>query len=286
MVNHFLPQPFYLISLYIKNSFKTSNMKSKVYRILLLFICFNSLVFAQEQEQKQEDDKYYLIGIETGFDFLNCNPPDKSYIRADINTYSYNYVTSNITALSYKYYAGMKIERKFLKKKLGILSGIRLTQNTGTIGKTTYWSNTSEYFFFRIENNETSSEYLRVKELKEENLFLGVPLEIKIFPYKSKKMNIYYKIGVEFNYLLKSENDVLFYDPLMNERKDDVTHLLEKPDSFTSFLYVAAGIRIKAGKNMINLEGCLPSVNLFPESSGLVSPNYGGGVQLNFQLPL
>jgi hypothetical protein len=255
-------------------------MKQGTFLILFsLFILFDHPLTGQESKER-------LIGFEAGFDFLNCKSPKKEYIRGDRTLYGSGNAAANLSALGYTAYAGIKREFRSSNDHMGILTGLRFTKLQGIIGKDSYMSENASYFFMLYKQDGLNTEYIRIKSLVENSYYLGVPFEIRLFPYKEEGMRLFVSAGTEFNFLLKSGLEVNFYNDAMKDMKDEIAAIPGKPNSFESRIYAGFGFCFeRESKPDLSIEFCFPSLVLTKDVSGLVDPITGVGFQLNMQFP-
>ncbi len=250
--------------------------------ILIIFLYFQiNTVWGQQERAK-------FWGVEAGMNFIICNPPEKDFIRGDISSYGAGKVTDNLEGLLNTGYLGAKTELRSLNNKFGLLGGIRYTRIISSIGKNTYWSETPNFFYLLYRQDGITTEYFKVRELNQTSDYLGVPIELRFFPFNQEKFRIYFKAGAEFNFLLKTKKDVVFYNKAMESYQNEVIEIIGEPNSFYSSLYFSAGFRLgKDSKPGINFEICLPYFFLTTEVSSLVTPQdqQGYGFQLNIQIP-
>jgi len=256
-------------------------MKKKV--LFLLALPFFSLAVSYTQESKQK-----FIGIETGIDFLTGDLPLKESIRGDVPSY-YNtgVATKNLSILFYKNYFGIKTEIMLFSDKLGLSGGFRFTNMHASIGKNSYLTGTSDFFYLLYNQSGNTTEYLKLKDISQTSNYLGIPVELRYLFRNTDIGRFYIKTGVEFNYRLQTKTNIGFYNEAMNTFQDNVSKMVGQPGSFSSFFYGAFGLRYgKPSKPAINLELCLPTVVLSKATSGLVIPQSGGGVQVVIQIPI
>lgn len=247
---------------------------------LIVFLCLCAgLSTAQEPKQM-------FLGIEAGMTFMSCEMKNMDYVRAEMPSYPmYNSVNS-ISSLMYNSFVGLKPEFFLKNDKFGLAAGLRYTRTNVSIGKNQYWSSTTNFFYLLYRQDGINTEYLKVKEISQASDCIGIPLEIRYFAYKPRLFRLYFKLGAEVNFRLKTKTDVLFYDNSMEPYQNDVAKIVGKPESFSSSLYGAVGLRIgKGSKPSVSIELCAPVVTLNSESSAMVSPIAGGGFQINVQVP-
>jgi len=214
---------------------------------------------------------------------------DMDFIRGDVPSYptgSY-YSTNNLTSLMYNSFIGIKSECFSLNNKFGFSGGIRYTRTNSSVGKNDYWSNSVDYFYLLYSQEGVNTEYLKVKEIIQKSDYVGIPLEIRYFPFRPRLFRLYFKLGAEIGFRLQSHTDVVFQDDAMEPYQNDVSAMVGKPGSISSSVSGSAGMSLgRASKPVVSFEICLPAIFITSKSSGLVSPISGGGFQLNFQIPL
>jgi hypothetical protein len=257
-----------------------TSMKVK-YHFLFTFFCF-CMVISSAQETRQK-----FLGIEAGMNLIAGEMTNMDYVRGEIPFYSEGSSTNNLTSLMYTSFFGIKSEAYSLNNKFGLLAGVRYTRVVSSVGKNSYWSNSTNYFYLLYLQEGTNTEYLKVKEIKQSSNYLGIPVEIRFSPFKPRLIRPYFKLGAEISFRLNSRTDVLFFDDAMEPYQKDVAVLVGEPRSVSSTVYGSGGIRLgREFKPNISFEICLPAIYLTGESSGLVNPISGGGFQLNVQIPI
>lgn len=254
-------------------------MKIK-FNFLIILLCF----YAGASTSQETGKKFF--GIEAGMTLISCEMPDMTYIRGDMLSYPSDFALSSITSLMYNSFAGIKSEFFSANDKFGFAGGVRYTLTVGSIGKRNYWANNTNYFYLLFRQDGINTEYLKVKDIIQSSDCIGIPLEVRFFPYKPRWFRLYFKLGAEINFRLQTNTDVVFYDNLMEGYQKEVAEIVGQPESFSSSIYGAVGIRIgRKLRPALNLEIAVPVVFLTSESSAMVNPVAGGGFQLNVQLP-
>jgi hypothetical protein len=261
-------------------------MKTKllIISVLCLFLTYKSW---------SQDEKRKFLYLETGIDFISCEPPGKDYIRGDIDAnpydnpyYETDYVADQIRSLLHTSYAGLKFEYRILNNKLGISGGLRYTWYVSSIGKPAYWTDTPEYFFVQYGQDGTNTEYAKVKEITQRSGYLGVPVELRFYPFRQRSLNVYFKAGASFNYNITDKTNIVFYNDDMAPYEDEVSRIIEDPCTFYASLYLGVGLQIvRAAKPGINIEFNIPVGIETPGDPGFVDPQSGVGFQLMFRIP-
>lgn len=260
---------------------------NKTVFIFLTIVCSGFLIgkiHAQDKETKQK-----LIGIEGGIDPIYSELTNENYIRGDASMRyygGYNESAKTLSILFHKSYVGVKSELFLISNKLSISGGLRYSRMVGSVGKDTYWSFTSDYFYLLYRQENTNTEFLKIKEITQISHYIGIPLEIRLMSRKYYAGQLYFKAGVELNCKLATKTEVSFSNDDMKSFESGVSDIVGKPHPFNSIFY--GGIGIMYGKLTgfnVSFEATVPSIFLTKEISGLVNPISGGGIKLIIQFP-
>jgi len=234
-----------------------------------------------------QDIKMKFFWLEAGADFLECEEPGKDYIRADIEPYYYDHMADNIRSLMYSNYIGAKFEYRFAGSLLGASGGIRYYRTVSSIGKGGYSSDFTGFFYVRYKSDGTDTEYARVRGVLQKSDYISVPLELRIYPYTDRRMNIYYKAGGSFNLNLGSETGISFRDSSMDQYESEVIHAIEGPLSYFGTLHLGIGVKFgRSHKPGFNIEANIPVAVLTPGKACFVRPQTGTGVEFLIRVPL
>jgi hypothetical protein len=235
-----------------------------------------------------QETRLKYIGIDVGTTFIESEISEMDYIRSSTPSYMMMYSANSITSSSYKNSLGVKFEILSLNDRFGLLGGIRFSHINSSIGKTDYWTNNTDYFYWLYRQDGINTEYLRINEINQNSDYIGVPIEVRYFTAKRpRKFQLYFKLGIEVNCLLKSKTGILFYSSAMKPYEKDLIGMLDEPERISVAAYGGGGFKIgKDQKPSISVEATIPYMFLTSESSGLLKPLYGGGFQLNFQIPI
>ncbi|MFC2104477.1 hypothetical protein ACFLS4_03890 [Bacteroidota bacterium] len=252
--------------------------------VSLFFFVFAIHIYGQEKEKEMPIIKF--ICIEIGIDFLDSDIPNYDFIRGDISYLGSVSATDYLSGYFQKWYFGLKAEVRSKNNKFGLLGGIRYSSTNSSLGKNTYWESSSDYFFLLLNQEGTTTEFLKIKEVNNSADYIGIPLEIRYFPYKPRAFRLYFKVAAEFNYLLSDKSEVIFENNTMQNYEAEVLDKFDKPDNFYTAVYGAVGWNLNLkNKVYINFEVDVPSIFLADYSSGLIDPIAGGGFQLFVQIP-
>ena len=239
---------------------------------LLIFQAFTS----KGQEQRRE--KY--LGVHAGIETYACNISDKNYIRADVTTFGENNIKYSLTGTYVRNYAGIKAELFSLNRKWGLSTGIRYSYTSGSIWRYSGSNNNQDFFYVLANQNGTTTEYYRVKELHQMSNYMGIPVELRFFPFRAVNFRVFLKIGADLNLLLNSKNDVVFDNANMNTYKSELLALVTPPDPLSVAFHLSGGFKWgKPSKPSLSVE------TTSDPASNLVEPIIGGGTQISVQIP-
>jgi len=251
---------------------------------IYLFGIFLCLWFCAASAQ---ETRKLFVGFETGITTIEGEISKMENIRGRVSRYEDSYSPIDLGNFVSRQFVGIKTEFFTTNNKVGVMSGVRLTRISGSVGQDDFWSSNSDYFYFLLREDGLNTNYLRVKEINQISNYVGIPLEVRYFPFKPRLFRVFFKLAVEANYLYKTNTDVAFYDPAMNQFEMELTSQFEQPKAYTFAAYAGGGIRYgRNSKPSVSIEANAPYFVLTPQSSGLVNPEMGFGIQLNFQIPI
>jgi hypothetical protein len=192
------------------------------------------------------------------------------------------YFSPTIESTTFKTHSGIKGELRSVDGRWGFLTGLRLTQVRSTIEKT----GTPSYFFVRLQQTGYTTQYARVRNLRQSNTFLGVPLEVRFFPFGERRFRIYFLAGGEAGYHIATKNKVTFLNSSMNVYDHTISEIVGEGKNFYGAGYAGGGFEIgKANHPRVTL-GMNAPVVVTKKCSSLSSPTAGGGVYIQVQIPL
>jgi hypothetical protein len=253
-------------------------------RIILLIITIYTLTI---YSWGQEGNGKFLF-LEAGIDGIGCAAPKKDYIRA-INTQNPDFYADRIKSLMSIEYIGIKFEKRLMDDLFGLSAGLRYSRMNNSIGRDSYMSSGVDYFYLNYSQSYLNTEYAKVCEIIQKTDYVGIPLEVRLYPKKENKsiFKLYYKAGVSFNIKVNSRSDISFFNESMLPYQAEVLKVIEKPSpNFTSF-HIGLGLKIgKSNRPGISIETYTPIGVRFPEGTYLVEPLAGSGIQFLVCLPL
>jgi len=215
-----------------------------IFYFLFFVFCFLQL---NAQEQIIINYPRFRIGLEVGVDafFGKINKPEmirenqSYYYDEDIFFFSGfvdNYKTHNFL------YLGIKPEYT-LSKRFAVSVGVRFVYNKLKLNAD------QDCFLWKISETETKTDYVRIKNITQNNYYIGIPLQIKFFPNeKDYFVRHYFVFGTALNFLIASPISVTFKDKKMDVYASQVLNQIGKPSIFQGYLYGGIGLKIGNSK--------------------------------------
>jgi hypothetical protein len=257
-------------------------------------LCFVLLLAAQLQAQTEEiiTMSRWRLGVELGTDvlFFFFNKPSR--IRENHSSHYYHYD-------DYDYYGGFIYEGQTMNvfyfgvkpeyaisKRFTVSAGIRFS-----FSQIVYDSD-REYFLWKISESEdgTNTNYLKIKDITQRNYYLGIPMEMKIFPSKGDWfVRHYFILGTVFNFLVASTDAVSFKNSAMNKYAPEVLDQIDRLSAFHGCIYLGTGLKIgKTNHPFGNIEFRIPIMLAKDNPNALVKINgaAGIGIQTTLQIPI
>lgn len=248
---------------------------------LFCFLVVMSFLSLPAQNPKKSFAISFNYGTKGLISELNENWP----IRQDVGYYYNNGFNSSVDIMARLNYFGISPEFFFLNKKLSVSTGLRFTNLYADIVKTDY--DNDGYFFLRVKSEGLNTEYARVKAIRENTNYIGVPLEIKYIPFEFNIISFYVKLSAELAYMVNSSTDIEFKQPEMESYQHSVlTDLNIESNPLYSSIYSSIGATIKLNKNIFcSLDVFLPSFYMTENNSGLVNMTNISGAQISVTVP-
>ena len=233
------------------------------------------------------------IGIEMGYHefFGSTIVPDRVRSIKSVEVYETGYYGDYYGGYENKSdhtiekaYIGIKYEALFSNNTIGISSGLRFSQLSATLDHSSKYSS----FVWLLHQDELTSDYLNIRSINQKSHYISVPLEIRVFPRRSDRFfKSYFKIGGALNYRFSTNYTIDFQDKEMDKHAKTVGRQINKPCTFSGFIFPAFGLRW--GKNnhpWFNVELQFPGFLIAERKHAFVEPDVGFGLQFSIQIPL
>jgi len=263
-------------------------MKKSIFVVILLAFHFTT-VLSQAADNNDKSFRKQSVCFEAGFIYPQGTIKESLSIRQNLSYYYVNqqsdgFISSSISGML----LGARYEYYLPKIWSGISTGVRFIGiNTEING---YASGNSDFFYLRYSMQETDTKFARVKSLTENNYLLSVPLEIRVFPLRYRKISFFAMAGVEYSVIcFKKAADISFREEGMNVNKDVILGRISSPvnRNFSTF-YSSVGMKLGKEENKVNfiIEVMLPSLLLSKNNFYFIDVDYIEGFRLSVQLPL
>jgi hypothetical protein len=258
----------------------------------LLFLFLLAFLYSNAQQQRVYEQRTYEyqrlhFGVEAGFEnFIgdNVKPSaireSQSYVHDDFSyQHGFMYDYQDFT----RYYFGVKSEYS-LSHRFAVAAGLRFA-----FGKSSLTSD-RDNFLWKVHESETSSDYVKIKSIRQNVYNLGIPLELKFFPGQSDLLvRQYIKVGAVFNFAFAQDVSLDFANKSMEKYGSDVKGQFEKPDFFNGEAFIALGLKFGRMRNPFgSLEFQVPvqfSNRTRLSSLFELDENVGVALQANFYIP-
>jgi len=242
----------------------------------------------QAQEQQTLTMPRLRIGIEAGVDLLFGTMNKPPQIRENKSYYSdgdYDFHCGFVRP-GYEqslFYFGVKPEYS-LNKRVVVTSGLRFFAYKTSI------ESDRDYFLWKISEDAISTNYVKIENISQRNYCVGIPMEIRFFPNEKDYMvRHYFVLGTALNFVVFSNKDVAFSNPLMEKYSSDVLSQIGKSNSFHGLVYAGIGLKIgKMGHPFGRIEIHFPSLsfgNRNSETFVKINP-LGFGFQTTLLIPI
>jgi hypothetical protein len=140
----------------------------------------------------------------------------------------------------------------------------------------------TQYFFYRYAQEGLDTRYLRINSITQNISCIGIPLQIRFFPFGGRRARFYAKVSLENNFNVSASGHVRFFQAEMDPYEKQVQQSFEQPLSYNAIMSLAGGVRFHGqGKFAGGFEVIGPTGFLTPNAIGMVSPTVGMGLQFN-----
>jgi len=251
-----------------------------------VFFTFSFSLFFFIYSYSQTDSlskRIKIVGVQFGFNSFTGETENLDKIRANISYFDSQ--ANSLESLLNTAYAGLKFELRSSNNQFALSLGLHYSYMLSSTKEGS--ASSSSFFYFLINDEGTTTEYLRVNELNQAISYVSVPIDFKYFPNFRSRFRPYINMGLEYSLKLQNKLDVSFYDSSMDSRKEELANQLINPKSSCLLINPAIGIELGRGsKPSLGFQMNLPIFVASKEVSSLMTPNLGVGFQLNFIIPI
>jgi hypothetical protein len=259
----------------------------KIFFIVSFILLLAAQIWAQE---KIIEMPRFRLGVEAGMGAFYGTTEKPSMIREN-RSYYYDYDDYDfhcgfiLPEQGFNFfYFGLKPEYS-VSKRLAVAAGLRFSYSKGVL------DSDRDYFLWKISENETNTNFLKINSITQHNYYIGVPLELKYF---AREMDYfvrqYFIAGTTLNFLVTSTNNVSFQNTQMEKYESEISAQLGRPDHFHGQLYFGVGLKIGRTNHLFgNVEFHFP---VFIYSSGKLNSftktedAFGFGIKTTLQIPI
>lgn len=204
------------------------------------------LVLMSQVEHTYEYPRFRW-GAEFGFETTAGKAVDMPQIRQNKSAYYNPAYNDDLYYCGYMFnrydytrvFAGFKPEYS-LNHYFSVAAGLRFMYNNSV------FNSDRQYFLWKVAEVSQTTDYVRINNFEQNNFYLGIPLELKIFTSKRDlRVRHYFKTGLFFNALVGSSTKVNFVNSEMENKYDDkIKRQLQKPSGFSAQAIIAMGLKI------------------------------------------
>jgi len=227
------------------------------------------------------------VSLQTGVHAFMAEPADVKNIRANLGYSFGDERNAHIGSVLTSTYGGVSIEVSSDNDRFVYSSGVRYSRMTGTLSMKDLILFNTPYFFFRFRESGLITEYVSLRKIAQKTDFIGIPVEVRWFPFDGKRVRFFIKGAAEINYKVATGADIEFYEPAMAAYEKQVVAQLPEAADIHGVLSLSGGVRFgKPGSVLFAFEFAGPSAFLSPGSGGIVRPSVGTGGLFSIIIPV
>ena len=263
--------------------------------IVILYLLYSVTPGYAQNDEKRKKHHNIKLGVEFGVDGLFGDAIKPDMVRENKSSYhgydDYDYYCGFLfdnQEMDVTYF-GIKPEIFFAKNRIGLSAGLRLSKYSSHL------DSDRNYFLWKIHQDETYTEYVKIRDIKQNSYFLGIPVEARFSPNKRElPVQLYLKTGAVFNYRIHTNNKVKFENQSMEIHANKISSQTNQDiKDFNSYMFFGLGLKI--GRHHADKKKYIPHMNielhvlnimLTEQASSFIKANAGFGIQLSAQIPL
>ncbi len=229
-----------------------------------------------------------LIGAQAGGYVFFADLGDVKNIRGNLD-YSLGDEGRNtsINSILTSAFGGASFEITSKNDRLAYTSGVRYSRVSGTLTMNDLILFNTPYFFYRFRESGLITEYVTLRKIVQKTDFVGLPLEVRWFPFDGKRVRFFVKGAAEINFKVASNTEIGFYEPAMSALRDQVIAELPETANVHGVLSLAGGVRFgKPDVISFGIEFVGPSAFLATDGAGIVDPSVGSGFLFSILVPV
>jgi hypothetical protein len=261
----------------------------KTIKLILTGMFLSAPLLISAQEEVISIPRFRL-GIEAGImsaPYASTNKPANiRENRSYSSSYDYDYYCGFLPEGQdfTLYYFGLKLEYA-LTKRFAVAAGLRFSFNPSSL------DSDRDYFLWKTSEDGVNTNYVKITDVSQKNMFVGIPLEVKFFPREIDYfVRHYFILGTTLNFLVSSKNEISYGNNKMEKYDALISEQIVKPNIFHGYLYAGFGLKIgHSSRPLGNIEMHFP-VYMFDNkrlsSFARAKKTFGIGIQTTLQIPL
>jgi len=224
-------------------------MKHFIFTLMLLTAVVTADARGRQRVLREGEYPRLRFGVEAGLEtfYGDLNKPDairetQSYVNYGANWYNgdYYYGCGYVNRRSdfENLYMGLKADYA-LTNRLEVSGGLRVKTGNCTL------SSNRNFFLWKTAETETETNYVRINQISQRTINLGMPVEVKWFiPHSDHRVAPYLTLGLVNNFHLYNNMKVDFTDANMNKYENTVKDAFPTINVYYAQCFVGAGIKM------------------------------------------
>lgn len=255
-------------------------MQRKIFLFIILLQCI--VVSSNSQVLKN-----FSLGIDIGRNYSTATLNNKWAVRQDVGTYydsnSGNSMLNNNLNLGY---FSLKPSFNIFDERFTVASGLRIQFVDSEMTKA--GSGSRNFFYLRYNSSISRTDFARVTQISESNVYLGIPLEISYNVFQYGNFGAHLMLGAEAGYRVKSKAFIGFYDEGMTNQINEVMNGVDvSSNRLISSVYASVGANYNQNNKVIyKIDFLLPSKYLTKNNSSLLDFENFSGIQFSISFLL
>lgn len=231
--------------------------------------------------------KNFSLGIDLGRNLSAATLNEKWAVRQDVGTYTDGSLSNNMldNILDIGYFT-LKPSFNLFDERFTIASGIRMLWIDSELNK--YGSGSRNFFYLRYKSLPNRTDFARVTNISESNIYLTVPLELSYNVFQYGNFGAHLMLGAEAGYQISNETNISFLEEEMINHQSEIINGIDVDSNVLySSIYASIGANYNHKNKVIyKLEFLLPSKILTENNSSLLNFENFSGFQfsINFLL--
>jgi hypothetical protein len=257
---------------------------------LFLLLLLISPFVAFSQEEIVHEFPRLRLEFEASGGFLNGSTQQPNGVRQNQTYYHDSYYEYDLYYCGFMYsyqtvsFVALGVKPEYsLNNSITVAVGLRMMYGHSRL------TSDRDYFLWKVAEDGLETNYIRVKNVTQNNFFLGFPVEIKVFFHRRDlPVRAFATAGVNLDLLLASQTTPYFENKRMEKYATEIKHQIPKVNAFVPTAFVGAGLKIRRmhhpfGSIELQIPFCVSKHTI---SSFLKSDGAGMELKGTFYLPI